>query len=70
MTDNLIDFEIVWLDDLDDTRPAAVGNLTSSRILDVTPIRRRDLSAACVAASNLFKTEKHPGHGFVVRRKR
>lgn len=63
-----ITFEILWLDEPEDFRPGAPGNLTSIRIADVTIIRRQDLSRACIYAANELR--KRSNTGFVVRRKR
>lgn len=63
-----ITFEILWLGEPEDTRPAAVGNLTNIRIAEVTEIRRQDLTKACIYAANQLRMTSHTG--FVVRRKR
>ena len=63
-----ITFEILWLGEPEDTRPAEVGNLTPIRIQDVQIIRRQDLTRACIYASNELR--KRHNTGFVVRRKR
>jgi hypothetical protein len=66
---NDILFEIVWTEASTDTRTPEVGLLVDSRIVGVTTLRRRDLTAAITAASNLMR--KHPNaHGFYVRRRR
>jgi hypothetical protein len=64
-----IDFEIVWIDETVDTRPSAPGNLVLCPIIEVQPIRRQNLTAAIVAASNLARMHRS-ARGFYVRRKR
>jgi hypothetical protein len=63
-----ITFEILWLDEPEDTRPSAIGNLTSIRIADVTIVRRQNLTRACIYAANQLRMRSNTG--FVVRRKR
>lgn len=68
MTTKAITFEILWLDEPEDTRPGTPGDLTSIRIADVTAIKRQNLTGACIYAANQLRLRNNTG--FVVRRKR
>ena len=63
-----IAFEILWLNEPEDTRPGSPGNLLSVRTADVTIIRRQNLTRACIYAANELRKTSHTG--FVVRRQR
>lgn len=64
-----IEYEIVWTEASDDTRPLEAGFIVYTRVIEVELIRRQNLTAALVAAGNLLRM--HPtAHGFFVRRKR
>lgn len=60
-----ITFEILWLNEVEDTRPGERGNLISVRCGDVEIIRRQDLTKACIYASNQLRMRHEKG--FVVR---
>lgn len=64
----LIEFEILWLEEPDDFRPGTPGHILNIRVSDVTIIRRRDLSAACLYAANRLRSRHETG--FSVRKKR